>query len=138
MNIKVLREEILSMPFVSPTRVPYTYHHDYVRSVIGGGISRGDVGRAVRESEDETLYAGALLYLFKYHPTELLEFYQQRTWNIYMWARSAFEMPTIPEPTEICDPPCSECGHGYGYGEMLTTNVCPITRLLCPKKVKKD
>lgn len=123
-----------TLSFVSRSRIPYTYHHDFTRAEHFNWASRGDVGQAVRGASDDQLYAGALLYLFKYHAIDMVLFYQHRAYDVYMWATSTYQIPNIVRTDEIADPPCSECGHGWGYGVMLTDRYCPINGLVCPRK----
>lgn len=50
----------------SPTRIPYTYHHDYLRGEIYSkqNYSRGDIA-AIKNWSEEELYSTALVYLLK-------------------------------------------------------------------------
>ena len=58
-----IKSVIAKLPH-SESRVPYTYHHDYLRSKVNsfGNASRADVARSECWN-DEELYATALMYL---------------------------------------------------------------------------
>mgnify|MGYP001426007545 CR=1 FL=1 len=60
---KEIKKEIEKYPH-SPARVPYTYHHDYIRSNVfpGKSMSRSEVANLTKYSPDE-LYATALMYI---------------------------------------------------------------------------
>lgn len=69
-NIKATCEEILSKIQHNENRLPYTYHHDYLRpklTKLGTPLlSRGDVAFLTRESSDSERYACALLMVIEY------------------------------------------------------------------------
>ena len=44
--------EIINMVSHSPTRVPYTYHHDYVRMNVNYELSRADVAKLKPDEVD--------------------------------------------------------------------------------------
>jgi hypothetical protein len=44
--------EIINMVSHSPTRVPYTYHHDYVRMNVNYKLSRADVAKLKPDEVD--------------------------------------------------------------------------------------
>lgn len=60
-------KEVFEMIPHSETRVPYTYHHDYLRPLttkLGERLlSRGDIAFLTRGSSDAERYATALLFV---------------------------------------------------------------------------
>jgi hypothetical protein len=89
MNIEELHTALIELPFVSETRVPYTYHHDHARRM--NWLSRGEIAVKVRDTSKEQLYAGCLLYLIHNHSIEMLKAFKEELWMLYQWAEANFQ-----------------------------------------------
>lgn len=55
---------------VSEYRIPYTYHHDYIRMNAPYKLSRSDV--ATFNSNEDQLYACVLLYFIQFQSIEMI------------------------------------------------------------------
>ena len=56
----------------SESKVPYTYHHDYMRENVASfsGMSRSDVASITTRHTEEQLYAVALTYIINNYMVE--------------------------------------------------------------------
>lgn len=90
MNIEDLHAKLISLPFVSETRVPYTYHHDYVRGY--GAMSRSDVGQKYKDVPIEQIYAGAVLHLLQWNGIEMIKAFKEDIYPLTMWALDNFHI----------------------------------------------
>jgi len=68
--METIKERVLKIldwedihPHVSRSRVPFTYHHDYLRTNYSqfNGKSCGEIAQLTRNSSEDLLYAGCLL-----------------------------------------------------------------------------
>lgn len=48
------------------SRMPYTYHHDCIRSILPGDLSRAYVAQCYSKAPDDHLYSVAMYYLLKH------------------------------------------------------------------------
>jgi hypothetical protein len=88
-----------------PSRVPYTYHHDYLRtnSPKFKNKSRGDVGQE-HISNDLELYATALIYLFDMSGSQVLEIMNDEEMGVSREAKKVVQgmlkmYETVSEPS---------------------------------------
>lgn len=75
LSVETLTEVINQLPH-SEHRVPYTYHHDYLRQYCDRfkGFARSDVSYATKHETDVQRYSTALVQLIEEHGSDIFTY----------------------------------------------------------------
>lgn len=83
-TIKEILDRACTDALVTRSRVPYTYHHDYVRTQVAAIVSRSEAAQF--DATEDELYACTWLYVW-YNTAPMLAVKYTYDWaSLYDWA----------------------------------------------------